>query len=267
MNTGAPSAFADKWLQHEPEMALAEVFVPPAARERHRAWGGLLHELRETAFELSDVRVATVKGGWWAEELAGLGAGRSRHPLTRALVGIDAPWQGIGAALLGRLQDDARPGDTDASLAAVMPLARALAGVEAAVFGHAPGDDAARALAVHLRLQRLPQGLAADDLAGVPMNLLARHGLDAAKLQAGEGGALLRDWARELRARLPAPPSDAALFRRLRTRFDHARLGRIAAGRGFGPPPAPLTVLRAWQVARTTRHATLRPPAPVPPAP
>ena len=53
--------FVAKWHRREPEMALAEVFCPPEARARFRAWGALVHELREAAFELSDARVTAVK--------------------------------------------------------------------------------------------------------------------------------------------------------------------------------------------------------------
>ena len=61
--------FVAKWHRREPEMALAEVFCAPEQRPRFRAWGALVHELREAAFELSDARVTAVKSQWWAEEL------------------------------------------------------------------------------------------------------------------------------------------------------------------------------------------------------
>src|SRR6476659_75647 len=93
-------AFVGKWLAREPEMAIAEVFCPPESKPLYRAWGGLLHELREAAFELSDARVTEVKTAWWAEELMGVGQGRHRHPLTEVLVGHAAPWSEMGRSLL-----------------------------------------------------------------------------------------------------------------------------------------------------------------------
>ncbi len=243
--------FVAKWQRREPEMAQAEVFCPPALRPRYRAWGSLLHELREAAFELSDPRVAEVKNQWWAEELLGLADGRSRHPVTAPLVGASVDWAGLVRALLALPGQDTRPGDTAAALARVGAFASAVAGAEARVFGTPPGGPAdADAVAVHLLLHRLPEGLAAEDQAGLPMSLLARHGLSAAQVAAGQGEALLRDWAGELLAALPPAARHPALFRRLRGGFDRARLARLAAGRGFDPPGPFSTLLRAWRLAR-----------------
>lgn len=251
MTTGPVDAiehFVAKWHRREPEMALAEVFCAPPARPRFRAWGALVHELREAAFELSDARVTAVKSQWWAEELVNLAQGRGRHPISAVLDARDVPWTALARALLEQAQLDARPADPAQALDQVMPLAVALAQAEAIVFEEAFTARSADALAVHLLLQRLPVGLAAEDQARLPLNLLARHGLTAAQVAAGQGEALLRDWARVLSAALPAP--GGPLFRRLRTGFDRTRLARLAAGRGFAPPPAPLSVWRAWRIAR-----------------
>lgn len=248
----AAGHFVAKWHAREPEMALAEPFCPVPLRPRFRAWGALLHELREALFELSDPRVTAVKGPWWAEELAGLAAARARHPLTLSLAAAgDAPWQPLARALAEAMvaADDGRPGDTRQAIAALVPLGSAVAAVERALFGAAADEGAAVALAVHWLLHRLPGGLAAPDQARIPLHLMARHGLDAVALAGGHGGLLVRDWAGELGAALPAMPSPV-LFRRLRTGFDRARLARLAAGRGFGPPPAPVSVWRAWRLAR-----------------
>ena len=241
--------FVAKWHRREPEMALAEVFCAPDQRQRFRAWGALVQELREAAFELSDARVTAVKCQWWAEELANLPQGRGRHPISADIAAPDLPWTRLARALIEQSLVDERPGDVRAALAHMTPLASALGEVEAALFG-APVPADASALAVHLLLQRLPQGLLAQDQARLPLNLLARHGRTVAQVAAGEGEAVLRDWASDLLAVLPAPPRSAPLFRRLRTGFDRVRLGRLAAGRGFAPPAAPATVWRAWRIAR-----------------
>jgi len=240
--------FVAKWHRREPEMALAEVFCPPEARPRFRAWGALVHELREAAFELSDARVTAVKSQWWAEELVNLGQGRGRHPISAVLDVPSLPWTALARALLELAQFDARPADVAQALDQVKPLAQALANAEAALFGESPAPGSAEAITVHLLLQRLPAGLAAEDQARLPLNLLARHGLTAAQVAAGQGEPLLRDWARALVAAQPAPAG--TLFRRLRTGFDRVRLQRLAAGRGFAPPAAPLSVWRAWRIAR-----------------
>lgn len=240
--------FVAKWHRREPEMALAEVFCPPETRARFRAWGALVHELREAAFELSDARVTAVKSQWWAEELLNLGQGRGRHPISAVLEAPALPWTALARALLEQAQFDARPGDAAQALDQVRPLAQALAEVEAGLFGETVAPGSIDAIAVHLLLQRLPAGLAAEDQARLPLSLLARHGLTAAQVAAGQGEALLRDWARALAAAQPA--RSGPLFRRLRTGFDRIRLERLAAGRGFAPPAAPLSVWRAWRIAR-----------------
>lgn len=250
MSTAAvdPAAhFVAKWQRREPEMALAEVFCPPAQRPRFRAWGALLHELRDAAFELSDARVTAVKCQWWAEELVAMAGGAGRHPLAEALVPPGLPTLPLARALLEQAQFDARPASAELAIAQLLPLASALADVEAALFECEPAP--AEALAVHWLLHRLPQGLVAADQARLPLNLLARHGLTTAQVAAGEGGPLLRDWAQALKDASPAP-GPGSLFRRMRSGFDRARLDRLAAGRGFGAPPAPLNLWRAWRLAR-----------------
>jgi phytoene/squalene synthetase len=247
----ALAAFVGKWLAREPEMAIAEVFCPAERKPLYRAWGGLLHELREAAFELSDARVTEVKTGWWAEELIGVGQGRHRHPLTEVLVEHVAPWSELGRSLLDLPDAGRRYGDAAAVIDGLMPIARSVIAVESALFSATTGIEAARALVVHWLLLRLPHGVADEDQARIPMHLFARHGLSAAQLAAGQGEALVRDWAGELLTHLPRGPADASPFRRSRSRFDEVRLRRLAAGKGFGEP-APLgTLWRAWRAARS----------------
>ena len=246
----ALAAFVGKWLTREPEMAIAEVFCTPERKPLYRAWGGLLHELREAAFELSDARVTEVKTAWWAEELIGIGQGRHRHPLTEVLVAQSAPWSELGRSLLELPDAGRRYGTTAEAIDSLMPAARAVIAVESALFATTFDDDSARALVIHWLLQRLPHGLATEDQARIPMHLFARHGLSAAQLVAGQGEALLRDWAAELHSQLPVAMAGASAYRRSRTRFDSARLQRLAAGRGFAEPPPLATLWRAWRAAR-----------------
>lgn len=241
------AAFVGKWQVREPEMAIAEVFCPPERRLLYRAWGALLHELRATAFELSDARVTEVKSGWWAEELIGLASGQHRHPLTGVLVEHAAPWSALGRSLLELPDAGRRYGTTAEVVDSLMPAARPVIAVESALFGSTASDAPARALVVHWLLQRLPQGLAGEDQARVPMHLLARHGIGGAQ---SVGDALLRDWATELAAGLPSDLPATSAFRRSRTRFDRARLQRLIAGRGFADAPALATLWRAWRAAR-----------------
>jgi len=243
--------FVAKWHRREPEMQQAEVFCAQPLRPRFRAWGATLHELREAAFELSDPRVAQVKSQWWAEELAGLSSGRSRHPATAPLAGLGVDFLPLASALLAHAGEDwPRPADAGRAIGQVLPLAGALAASEAAIFDKDAAPDDAGAIAVHLLLQRLPDGLLAEDQARLPMHLLARHGLDAAGVAAGRGEALLRDWAGELLAALPPSARHPVPFRRMRSGFDRARLARLRAGRGFDPPGPLPSLFRAWRHAR-----------------
>jgi phytoene/squalene synthetase len=238
--------FVEKWHRREPEMALAEVFCPPGQRPVFRAWGALLHELREATFELSDARVTAAKSQWWAEELLLVARGAGRHPLCADLPPA-LPWAALARAVLEQANFDGRPADAAHALQQVAPLAEAIAAIETGLHGAPPP---VRAVAVNLLLHRLPHGLVAEDQARLPLALLARHGLTVAQVAEGQGEALLRDWARELLAALPAPMPASSLYRRLRTGFDRARLQRLAAGRGFDPPPAPASLWRAWRLAR-----------------
>lgn len=243
--------FIAKWQLREPEMQIAEVFCPRVGKIRFRAWGALLHEWREAMFELSDARVSAAKTGWWAEEMMGLGQGRQRHPLTSAMLGVDAPWPALGRALLDRDVGEIRAEDTGHALALLLPTASAVLAAESAAFGSAESADAARSLALHWLLHRLPHGLGAEDRARIPMHLFARHGLNAAQVEAGQADALLQDWGRELAAAMPRRVPGACLLRRSRHRFDQAILAHLAAGRGFPGAAPPATLWRAWQAARS----------------
>lgn len=249
--------FVGKWHQREPDMEFAEVFCPDVGKQQFRAWGALLHELRETLFELSDSQVTAAKTGWWAEELIGVGQGRQRHPLTEALLAADSqaraevPWSQLGRALLDYEVDGPRADDSAHAVALLMPTATAVIAVEAAVFRAQATVEAARSLSVHWLLHRLLRGRTSADLARIPMHLFARHGVTPAQLASESAGALVRDWGRELLLAMPANVAGAALIRRCRHRFDQGRLVRLAAGKGLAESPAPLTLWRAWRAARS----------------
>ena len=255
--------FVGKWLQREPEMQFALVFCTgrgrgprqseESAREGFEAWGALLHELRETLFELSDARVSRIKTEWWSGELAGLAAGTARHPLTASLRGLPqtamAPWPRLARTLLEHDFEATPALDTAGAIDALLPLAESVIAVESALFERSPSPAHARSLAVHWLLHRLPAGLQASDQARLPMQMLARHGLAAAQLGDADSSPLLRDWGRELAAAQADDVPGASYFRRSRHRFDRARLQRLQAGAAAGEPPAPASLWRAWRAA------------------
>jgi hypothetical protein len=261
---GASAHFVSKWLERNPEMHFARLFCAADARARFDAWGALLHEVGDGRFALREPSVFAAKTAWWAEELRALAAGTPRHPLGRDLLGAGlpgnrAPWLPLARALLGGADAaDGLPADREASLARLASLAEAAANVEGALFGASPvgGAAAARSLAVHWRLHALPRGLAGEDAAGLPMALLARHGLTRAGLADALPGMLLRDWANELAGALPGAAPGAALPTQARLRFDRRRLARLAAaGDRFDAGSPPMLLLAAWRAGRDAARA------------
>jgi hypothetical protein len=244
--------FVAKWLHEVPEMQFARLFCAPAERARFDAWGALLHALQSARFGVRDGTVAMAKTAWWAEELRALAAGAPRHPLGQALRGDAAPWLPMARALLPAAgEGDVLADDAEASLAQLAPLADATLAVESALFAATPGADAARALAVHWRLHALPHGLATEEAAGLPMALLARHGLTRGQLAGALPAPMLRDWAAALQAALPARLPGAALPAQARLRFDRLRLARLAArGDAFDAGTAPRLLWQGWRAGR-----------------
>ena len=272
-------AFFAKAESREPLLRAALGFVPMQARPTFKAWTGLLAELRECAFELSDPRVTALKAGWWAEELDGMARGAARHPLGRALLARDLPrapeaWAAAAAALPVVASDIDPAPDTDAALDALRPLAAALIAIERALFGatldraivsSAPDrDDGAqgRALALHWLRHRLECGLEGADRARVPLALFARHGLRRERLASPEAAALRRDWAAQLSAEaealLAARTGGWPYPRLLSLASDRRALAAFAAGReaASGRMQSFLDVARAWRLAR---NAALQP--------
>ena len=255
---GAPGAvdeFVAKWLAHEPEMAMAEVFVPATIRPLHRAWGALLHELRQALFELGEPTVREAKLAWWSEELAQLAEGRARHPLT-AQLSAPAPWSGLATGLLGADLAARRPADSAQALGDLLPLAGAVIAVESALFESSGGEPEARALAVHWLIERLNGGLGAEDGARVPLNLLARHAVTAAELVEQPAHPVLREWGGALASALPEALGTGVLLRQQRFVLDRARLRRLSRGGGWPRPLGVINLVRAWAASRRGLRAT-----------
>jgi hypothetical protein len=258
---GVRAAFA-KAQAREPMLASAPLFVPPAARAVFEAWVGVLAALRDAVFERSEARVATLKTAWWAEELEGVARGAARHPLTRTLVSRRGDWGRVADALHDVVPDPAPPTDGEAALGALAPLARAVVGLEASVFGLGDADEAmARALAVHWLRHRLEQGPEAPDHARIPLALFARHGLRREQWATAAGAALRQDWAAWLGAALPPDPVQPWAYpRRLALWSDREALRRLACGEW---PPSDrrggrfAMVWRAWRLARASALGTV----------
>lgn len=200
----------DDWLAARPEWRLLEVFHP-AAREAPAVVLELLaREWLDAALAIREPEVARRKLAWWLDEIAELGAGRARHPLSAAL--SDGPGVRAAAPILARAVGGALAlveAESVASTAhlvdATRPFASALDDAGAALGAWRPaGPGRAPALAAALlgdllrdwpRFARPERGL-------VPLALLARHGVDRVAAQTGNDAvacdALLRDLALEL---------------------------------------------------------------------
>jgi hypothetical protein len=240
--------FVSKWYAREPEMQFAEVFVQASDKFLFHVWGALLHEIKHTLFELSDAHVTEIKTAWWADEFQRLSNGQPRHPITQTLINVEAPWASLSPNLLAVTETASRrASNTEQAIAYLLPLSEAIIKIEDALFAaKKPGSK--EIFAIHCLLQRLPQGLASEDQARIPMHLMARHSVNASQLaKIGQNG-LLQDWASELKGMLDKQVS-TSLFRRTRTRFDQAQLANLMVGKGFVKASALKHLWRAWRAA------------------
>jgi phytoene/squalene synthetase len=246
----AAAEFIRKAEARDPHLVVASLFVPEPARARFQAWMALLSELTEAIFELSDPRVTQVKVGWWAEELHGLSKGAARHPISRLLVRSEAPWSSAVAPLLALASNDETASDASAALAALMPLARALCVIEAALLGgHAGSEGAAQGMAIQWLAIRLNRGRTAADGARIPMAFFARHGVRSEQLADDAAEPLLRDWAGHLASLVPNAEKNWAYPRTLSASATRRALRARTKGKDLQVSGLP-AVWMCWQAAR-----------------
>lgn len=230
----ALDSFLDKWRMRWPEWRVVEIFVPEAQRQLAVAWFSLLQEFTDGMNIAGDPLPADAKLAWWGEELRDWQQQRSRHPLGRVLEPHRAPWFELAEALpaLQRLRE--RPRDAAAAEELARPLATAIAGVEAVLFGAQVSEQAARAIAVQLLFARL-EGAGESAL---PLQLPA----NAEASQAG--------WANHLRQQWPVLKGGASA-RRLWSALTFSRLQRFTTAEDGMAPLSPAAALwRGWRAAR-----------------
>lgn len=75
-------SYVQKWLQHEPELAVARLFLPALRTPRLEALACLEHEIQQALFGVREARVSEYKLQWWAGELD---RAQPSHPLTQRL--------------------------------------------------------------------------------------------------------------------------------------------------------------------------------------
>lgn len=228
----ALDSFLDKWRARWPEWNVAQVFVPQAQRDIALAWAALQQELTDAAWGGSDARPGEAKLGWWMEELQGWSRGGRRHPLGIALQKLGAPWERLAIAIASLRDTRERPRDREEALALLQPFARAIADVEAALFGGTATDATVAAIQSTLLHAHLVLG----GEGAVPLSVLA---------QAGEGGHA-RAWGAELLRHWPV----AVAGNRPRRLWSALARQRLRRGDAALPLPPLAALATGWRGAR-----------------
>lgn len=201
MPADALASFEAKWSLHRPELALALRFAPRAERLVTSALYCLFEEITDVAYRVAERDIAARKLHWWADELAGLTTGQSRHPLSEVLrqhTGLRALPSVHWAALLnaGLAQADPAPATSMAGLlGAYRRFSEPLAAIAATLHPRLDRDATAQALALSRALRECGELGPVLGMGRLPLPLdrLARHGLSRADVG------------------LPGPSRDAAL--------------------------------------------------------
>ena len=262
------ASFEQKWLDANPQNVFVGVFLPAGRREREWAFGTLVHELEQAAFQVREPEVAAAKLDWWQRELAAAAGGNARHPVTKILF-ADAQARAVDALLWPALAAGAAALVEVPSCATLQALLGSYAGFHGAVARAETalfcGDrPATRGNAALWTISHLLRVLVSTPGTGrsLPLDLLARHGathmvLDSATPLRAD---VLRDYlaalAESIRDGL-AMATPASLTQRVRSSLD---LQRAAAAAGAVDPLAHLvahvwpgrwrSLLTAWRQAR-----------------
>lgn len=263
MSGAAIDSFIEKWLAAEPWHRLLLSFESAQTRTLRTLLECIGFELRATALDSSDPRVATTKLGWWREEWQRLSAGEPRHPLTLELARIrsqpvdaqaGARW--IDAAW--RLAADVSDADLRARWQRWQDFTQAQS---AAVAIDADTHDIGRTHALALIAERLLHWRV--DLAHgrlpLPLNLAAGTGLDRAGLavDSAQSRVALGDYAEALAevAAEEAGIASASSYRRAQLALARLRAGQFqrlpALAWGEAPPlPRLRSAFAVWRAYR-----------------
>lgn len=220
----AQESFVDKWRTQWPEWGVAAVFVPPEQRPRVSAWFALLQELLHAAWTGQEAAPGLAKLAWWQDELQGWAKGGRRHPLGEVLQKHAAPWGALALALNGMPATRESMASDPAAATEVLPLARAILGCEAVLFGGVTATDGP------------PRS--GDELA-VITDLLSERALLVGDLETT--GRLLK---------MPFPPAGRSRPRRMQAAILRGRLAQLQCGRPGTPVPAWRSLMGAWRAAR-----------------
>lgn len=227
--SSALDSFLGKWHQRWPEWPLVEPFIEAGQRERVTAWFALLQEFEDIYQAGGDTTAVDAKLAWWAEELRSWANRRSRHPLGRVLEPVPAPWAELAAALPDLPAAREALGDAALARTALAGYGRAVAAVEAVLFGRPAVPKAADVVVTQTLAQRLDR----TGQAAVPASV---------------AGGDPRAWARELLRQWPLRVAGPRP-RRVLSVLSRLRLQGLAAGRPLTPHAASV-LFKAWWAAR-----------------
>lgn len=276
MSDAAVQSYIDHWIGERPARLACLPFLAPHDADAGRVLAALEHEVLGVLASVREPQVAQAKLSWWADEMAAVAAGRTRHPLTQALAShaavgrVDAALWGRPAAAAQTAVTAATPVDDAAQWALALAVCAPWAALEAAWWLGPDADSGVAARAAALAwlvddLLRLPD-LGERSRLPLPMQRLARHGLARDDLAADTPAqrAAVSEQCAVLAARAAAIRHEGATLPLLRG-FDlclDARALRQAA-RGADPlralarrrgRPGPAALLAAWRAARAS-HA------------
>ncbi len=179
------------------------LFLPAERRRAITALYAYCREVDDAVDECTDPGVARTKLAWWHDEVERLFAGRAQHPVTRALADIITPYgitrEQLDTVIAGMAMDLEYNRYPD--IATLKVYCHRVAGVvglmSAQIFGYS--DDRtleyAAELGLAFQLTNIIRDVGEDarrNRVYLPLDELARHGLDAAQIVHGTDSPAFR---------------------------------------------------------------------------
>lgn len=173
------------------------LFLPPERRQAITALYAYCREIDDVVDECTDPGVARTKLTWWRDEIARLYTGRAQHPVSRALADFIRPYaiteEQLNTVIAGAAMDLEYNRYPDfATLKTYCHRVTGVIGlVSTRIFGYTdPGTlDYAAELGLALQLTRIIRNVGQDarrNRVYLPLDELARHGLDASQIVHGK---------------------------------------------------------------------------------
>ncbi len=179
------------------------LFLPAERRRAITALYAYCREVDDAVDECTDPGVARTKLAWWHDEVERLFAGRAQHPVTRALADIITPYgitrEQLDTVIAGMAMDLEYNRYPD--IATLKVYCHRVAGVvglmSAQIFGYSDERtlEYAAELGLAFQLTNIIRDVGEDarrNRVYLPLDELARHGLDAAQIVHGTDSPAFR---------------------------------------------------------------------------